>query len=132
MNKPTISVRVHIPIEDIENLLYSASRGISYWAHEAPERPYADPKMNEISGISLLDYETEMKQFMKGELKIHIFDWEDNSKRYDLDIAKIKSGLTAMAKNERESFKDLISDNTDMYTADALIQCALFGKIIYS
>lgn len=130
MNKKTISVRVHIPLEEIENLLYSARQGTAYWVNEEPE-----PTIHtdfEISGLSFLDYEKDVEEFMKGNLEIYVFDGEEDDKKHILNIAKIKKGLTAMAKNEPDHFTDLITGKGDMNTADALIQCALFSKTIYS
>lgn len=126
MTNKTISVRVHVNLEDIESLLYSAAQGTDYWTNSEPNDE------NEISGLGLLAFENEVKDFMKGDLVIYVFDGEDDDKKYELDIKRIKGGLTAMAKNERDHFTNLITDNADMYTADALIQCALFGKTIYS
>lgn len=126
MKKQTISVRVHVSLEDIANLLYSARRGTGYWVNQ--------DKGNDgtIDGLGLLEYEKDVEDFVKGKLEVSVFDGEDEDKKHVLTIAKIKKGLTAMAKNEKDQFTDILNDNTDMYTADALVQCALFGKIIYS
>lgn len=127
MTKPkTTSVRVHITHEQIENLLYSARQGTDYWTNTEPNEE------NEVTGIGLLDYEAEMRDFMKGDLEIFVFDAEEDDKKHVLNIAKVKKGLTAMAKNERWHFANILNDECDMNTSDALIQCALFGKTIYS
>lgn len=125
MKSKTISSRVHIPLESIENLLYSARQGTAYWVGENE-----DEESDEVNGLGLLEYESEVKNFMKGELEIYVFD--DDNKKHILNIAKIKKGLSVMARQAPVSFGNILTDNTDMYTADALVQCALFGKIIYS
>lgn len=126
MNKPTISVRVHVPLKAIESLLYSARQGTGYWVNEEPNEE------NEVSGLGFLDYEKEVKYFMEGKLELFVFDAEEDDRKHILNFAKIKRGLTAMAKNEHEHFANIITNDCDMYTSDALVQCALFGKIIYS
>lgn len=129
MNK-TISVRVHVPLSEIENLLYSARQGTRYWVNEEPE-PTINTD-NQISGLSFLEYEKDVKEFMNGKLELFVFDGEEDDKKHILNVAKIKKGLTAMAKNEKWHFTNIVNGETDMDTSDALIQCALFGKIIYS
>lgn len=116
MKTPTIAVRVHIKLEDIESLLYSSYQGCKYWAE----------------GLDVLEYESGVRRLLYEGAEIKITDFEGDEKKHILTLAKLKSGLTAMAKNDRAHFADMLSDNQDMYTADALIQCALFGKIIYS
>lgn len=126
MNKQTVAVRVHVPLKDIENLLYSARQGTSYWVNEEPNDE------SEVSGLSFLEYEKEVKNFMEGKLDVFVFDADEDDKKHVLNIAKIKKGLTAMAKNEPVHFANIMTNDCDMYTSDALVQCALFGKTIYS
>lgn len=44
---------------------------------------------------------------------------------------EIVSGLNAMANKCPRHFADLIADNDDAITHDVLIQCIIFGEIIY-
>jgi hypothetical protein len=114
----TISVRVHISLEDIENLLYSAGQGIKYW------------------GYSELEYESCVKRILDGK-DVVIEDQEGsdekgNAKTCILNLKKVKRGITILAKKYFHHLNDIKNGNTDMYTGDALLQCALFGDIIYS
>ena len=118
----TISVRVHIALNELESILYSANQGTRYWRDAMDER----------DSLYMLDYEKDMTAFMLNKQRILIVDAEEDNKVHTLDFARIKKGLTAMAKHENRHFTDIMQGNSDMYTADALIQCALFGKIIYS
>ncbi len=131
MKKQTISARVHIPLEAIESLLYSARKGTSYWVTEDPN-PDSFRENREVSGIGLLEYENEVKDFIDGDLIVYVFDGEDNDKKYELDIKKIKKGLSVLAREAPNQFAAILNGDEDMYTADALVQCSLFGKIIYA
>lgn len=109
--KLTISVRSHIKYEDIENLLYSAGSGASYWAE------------------SELAYESEVKKIMEGG-KSKIIDLE-GGRTFHLTLQGIKRGLTVMAKKEIRHFADFLKEDGDDVTADVFLQCCLFGEVIY-
>ena len=115
--KITIAIRSHFDIEDIKNLLDSASRGASYWAGTG------------------LAYESETKKALT-EKGVEIQDFEGgddlNPKIYVLNAQKIKRGLTVMAKKEPSHFADFIKGEGDNDTGDVFLQCCLFGEVIYS
>ncbi len=49
-----------------------------------------------------------------------------------LNLKTIKRGLTVMAKEFPRHFGDLLSeDSWDAETADVLLQCCIYGKVIY-
>jgi hypothetical protein len=50
---------------------------------------------------------------------------------HSLDLAKLKKGIRVMARDYPWHFNDFIRGGGDCYTSDALIQCALFGKLVY-
>lgn len=118
MKNKTISVRVHVTIEDIENMLYSAAQGCDYWCSNSGELGYEhNVKQVTEEGLDWIAVDAERE---KGE-QTHFF----------LNMTRIKRGLTILAKKYPHHFKDIIDENTDMITADCLVQCALFGDIIY-
>lgn len=43
----------------------------------------------------------------------------------------IAAGLAILAVKYPHHFRDLVADKGDMFTGDALIQCALFGDLVY-
>lgn len=119
--KNTISVRSHISLEKIEDLLYSADRGTDYW--------------NE--GHRSLGFERNVKHILanpKDGIKIEDIEGGDgdNPKIHFLSLPKIKKGLTILAKKYPHHLCDILNDETDMITADVLVQCSIFGDIIYS
>ena len=118
MKKLTISVRVHIELEKIADLLGSASRGSSYWCENdlGFESAIKEVLSEEGVGSSIKDFETD----------------SENNNIHILDLKKVKRGLTAMAKKEPQHFTDFIREDFDQTTGDVFLQCCLFGKVIYS
>lgn len=69
-----------------------------------------------------------------GELRIKVSDEGDanSNKLLFLDKQRIETGLKLMATMYRKHFNDIIDENDDAITGDVLLQCCLFGEIIYS
>ncbi len=113
----TVSVNIPVKLEDIEDLLYSAAQGSAYWA---------------VS--SELAFESTVQGVLYQGKKVLICDEEAHpkAKTHELTLEKIVRGLRAMAKNEPYHLANILEENTDMHTGDALLQCSLFGKVIYS
>src|SRR3989304_5434698 len=105
--KLTVSVRSHIDVEDIKNLLDSASRSSRYWA----------------VGVEALGYESTTDGLVKckglncgaHQVKIKLLDDDLNGKDRGLylNLAKIKKGLTIMAKKFPKHFADILTHNDD-------------------
>lgn len=113
MTKITISVRKHFKLEEIENLIYSMAEGSKYWCENSFK----------------LGFESTVKEILSGEYFEVLIDEEN--KEHQFNLQKIKRGLTVMAKKEPKHFADIISGDTDQTTADVLLQCSLFGEVIY-
>jgi hypothetical protein len=60
-----------------------------------------------------------------------IVSTEPASDVFRLDLKSIGLGLDALASKYPRHFADLINENTDAITADVLLQCCLFGELIY-
>lgn len=52
-------------------------------------------------------------------------------KTYELSLDKLKAGLQIVADKYPHHFKDIIEQDGDATAADVLVQCALFGEIVY-
>lgn len=52
-------------------------------------------------------------------------------KTYKLTLDKLKAGLQVLAEKYPHHFKDIIDETGDATTGDVLVQCALFGEIVY-
>src|SRR6185312_5817253 len=62
---------------------------------------------------------------------IGIVSNEPSSDVFRLDLKSIRRGLEDLATKYPRHFADLVNENTDTITADVLLQCCLFGELIY-
>ena len=62
---------------------------------------------------------------------IGIVSTEPSSDVFRLDLKSIRRGLEDLATKYPRHFADLVNENTDTITADVLLQCCLFGELIY-
>jgi hypothetical protein len=119
MKADTIRIRVTHEIEtsmimgEIANAL---DHGIAYWAASAD--PETWPPGAEWT------HEVPM---MGGTIVIVTHGGD----RFRLNQSAIKRGIRIMARDYPFRFKDLITQGGDCDTSDALIQCAIFGEIVY-
>jgi hypothetical protein len=56
---------------------------------------------------------------------------EPASEIVQLDLSSISDGLSVMASHYPRHFVDLLNEQADEITADAFLQCCLFGELIY-
>ncbi len=56
---------------------------------------------------------------------------EDTGQTHELSLDKLKAGLQVLAEKYPHHFKDIIQESGDATTGDVLVQCALFGDIVY-
>lgn len=61
-----------------------------------------------------------------GALRIKV-----EGKVYTLDTAAIQRGLTVLEEKYSWHLADILNENDDASTGDSLLQCCLFGDIIY-
>lgn len=107
-----IKINYSFTEQQLLDLLDTAGRGARYWAS------------------SKLIYETEAKKVLT--LVGAVIKDEEAKKGYILRIDMIEKGLKIMAKKYPNKFNEIISDDYDETTGDVLLQCALFGDVIYS
>ena len=62
---------------------------------------------------------------------IGIVSTEPSSDVFRLDLKSIRRGLEYLATKYPRHFADLVNENTDAITANVLLQCCLFGELIY-
>lgn len=124
----SITIPVTIDKTKIESLLISGlEQGIHYWAEigkrfrpkkgKARDEIYMHDYVMDGGYIMIVDTESEMQ----GE----------GHHEYKLDLAAVEDGLKILAEKYPHHMADIIKENDDMNTADALIQCALLKDIIY-
>lgn len=59
------------------------------------------------------------------------FTTTDTETTYRLSVKKLVKGLNVLANKYPVIFANIINDTCDASTGDALVQCALLGRIIY-
>jgi hypothetical protein len=98
-----------------DGIITALESGIGYWCTtvDTPSWPEGADLYSDIPT-------------MGGALTITTSDGE-----FLLDLTSLKKGVRVMAVKCPWHFNDFIRQAGDSDTADALIQCALFGKLVY-
>lgn len=116
------TIRQRISDERLADVLCSAYEGGSnYWARQSDGKksPY---RFAALSGGVL--------QFVP-DFAVEITDVEDGEKKYPLTLARLRHGLQVMATKYPRHFADILAENDDATTGDVLLQCAIFGELVY-
>jgi hypothetical protein len=108
------TTQVNVPDELIINALESAD--IGYWA-DVPRGADHEKLLN--GAATAIVHESEGSHDGKGD------------GRHELTGAKVRVGLQVLATKYPHHFADLVGNNSDCTTGDVLVQCALFGEIVY-
>ena len=136
--------------DDLVNLLSTASEG-TFWlglnydsieynelSKEKKHGICIEDKMADLllagKSVELYDMYSEDEEDFYGTLP-HRYD-EDGDMRYEVTLEDIKRGLEKAYKDDylRECLNNLINDdsyNLDQPQAESLVQCILFGELIY-
>lgn len=102
-----LTVNYELKTRDLSDLLITAFEGgVRYWAEVRV------PSNGPLWTAKLIDRE--------GDDKTHV-----------LSLDKLLTGLRTCAAKYPHHFKDFIAESGDMTTADVIVQCAVFGEIIY-
>lgn len=127
MNEIFVKFTVRVSNEDIDDIVCTALEGgIGYWCYDA-----------EVVGEYLGEYASDQIS-RGGTLKLHDAESDDV---WDLDKAKLLNGISLAITNgflleyEWAKFEnEIITIDTcqiDAEVADAIIQYALFGKLVF-
>lgn len=118
-----VEIRVELTQENIDDIMVAALEGgITYWCSEA------SPECGEL----LKEYPSE--QISRGGALL-LYDFEEEAYRR-LDLEKFLKGFKLWVENGGDEY-GAIEDgkvdccNIDADCADAIIQYALFGEVIY-
>lgn len=113
MKNLNLKVPVSIPLENIENVLYSCSSGAGYW-----------------SSCGKLGFEKNVRDMLYSNKDIEITDNEEEQD-YLLSLRGIEKGLVIMSEKFPKYFTDLMTGDYDNDTADCLLQCSTLGDVVY-
>lgn len=66
-----------------------------------------------------------------GYIVAFAYDGDDEPTRHEVTLDKMKKGLDVLQKDYPKDYADLVTENDDYYTGSNLMQCVLFGEVIY-
>ena len=135
--------------EDYEFFMVTAFEGgINYWASGYSIEP--SHKLSEVSDKHKKKYHNQIYYSHTGGLNpyysyLPVIADEDyfvafkdvngdngiEGKVYKLTKKSLRRGLDIMKDKYPHSYLDLKEENYDAYTADILVQCSLFGELVY-
>jgi len=133
-----IKIEQEISNELLSSMLCSGFEGgTGYWCQIQGYEGLKEAKA-EFKSLGLRSEDREFKHIWvpiteKGVMLLGE-DEEDEGKyekQHKLTRKKLKKGLQVIASKYPHHMANIVRDNTDAETGDVLIQCALFGDIIY-
>lgn len=129
----TITQKKEIPLDRVSDLIGGALDGaIGYWGgYDSSKCKPADTPdrfRSKIGGGSV-DFLCDYPLTLGGYLTL--IDHEEDGKEHILDFPTVERGLTIFQEKYPRYFADFLTENDDNETADAFIQCCLFGEVIY-
>lgn len=137
----TVSVSLDVSIKDIQDTLCSAFEGGSnYWYRieefikptEFTHYSFGKPEEGKEPEIFRhIDYPTNPGGALIVSDYFGAEEDEEGMTKARLDLESIKKGITVMANLYPYHFKNMIAENGDAETGDVLLQCCVFGKLVY-
>jgi hypothetical protein len=113
------TIAVTITEEQIhDNLVSAICGGSSYWSCVNVHRHQTGWANYFAATFTVTEISDESKGAIQG-------------KSYKLSIPKLRKGLSVLAKKYPHHFCDILGSTGDAKTGDALVQCALFGDLVY-
>jgi hypothetical protein len=129
----SVTLTVPLTLEQISDVLCSALEGGSnYWYFiEEYINPTTWEFRSEPKRDNGFDFAQDYPLNPGGALMISNKDDFGQGSITRLDLAAIQKGLAILGEKYPHILSDILSENTDAGTGDALLQCSLFGDIIY-
>jgi hypothetical protein len=115
--------------EDINNLVVTALEGgINYWCRKAVIKLNLAGEYDGITDEDLpkVDFASDAIGY-GGTLILHE---DETGEKLELTNEKMLKGIKMYCEDNNESLSELL-DNHDAFTADSIIQYALFDEIVY-
>ena len=133
-----VRIEFDVPLKKVRDLLVTAFEGGSnYWMRYSNCK-YPEHLKNEVvRSIDDLEnyYPLSVMCVTTPDCSIDIHEFNDVGEITDthkgVNMQTIKKGLSAYATKCPQGFSDFINGDTDITTADTLLQIALFGEVIY-
>ena len=118
-NKLVLSITFKLSEGTLHDQVTSAIKGGSnYWARINVGEHQPDGRNYFTAKFTVVEISDEAKGAIRGQT-------------YELSLDKLKAGLQVMASKYPDHFNDVVREMGDAITGDVLVQCALFGDIVY-
>lgn len=133
-----MKVEIEVSLQVISDTLCSAFEGGSnYWYHidEFIQPPLltflSDRALSNLTGAPARVFRHLDFPLNEGG-SLTISDKEDRTApARTLNLATIATGLKVMAEKYPRHFADMMNEDGDAETGDVLLQCCLFGEVVY-
>jgi len=127
--KASVSLKAEYIRDILINLVETGGEWVDY---------YRKPKMTPAirAKIKAFDPKEEYSDlynmpFCGGSIEIGWGAEEDDKQRCFVGLDELKKGLQILADKYPHHMADLLHENDDILTADALFQCACMGELVY-
>lgn len=116
-------------IDFLSNLLSTAFYQNLIFDYKMDEEDYKQTNV-EIKDNKTVCYEDVIAQGLMDGKKIRIYDSEED-KEHSVRIYMLQKGFEILGEKFPKTYSNIIRDQYDSVDADMLIQCTLFGDVIY-
>ena len=119
--------------EHLVNILEVASYGSDWLSLTYPKTETNEALIKEESQCG----SDKMADILLGGGTITAVDWidydEDDKpgKEYSIDLDKMKEGFQKFIEEQPDDYANLCAERDDYYTCNNLIQCVIFGEVVY-
>lgn len=133
-NKANENLNKFLTKEELSNILEGGLAGSSWFGAD-----YYDEDNKTYANLVSPDSEyfcDKLADVLVGGGKIVIFDAEDededdNEVRYTVTIENFRKALELMRDGYPQHWADLVEENADFWTYDAILQLAVFNELVY-
>ncbi len=101
-----MKVTINVNPEHFQNQIENLTRNYSPW---------------------IISYERDGKSWI-----FTYFNEDDKQRKKKITLAHLKKGMGKLAEEEPHRFGNIVTGDSDALDADAFIQCAIFGKLVYA
>lgn len=126
--KLTVNVQVEITKDIVCEILECAFSGMSYWA----EGMYVKDNGDFIEDKNKSYYTSERyAEILWNNGILEVTDLYDANKKYELNLSNLCNGIKIILEKYNHLADINALEEVDSQGAECIIQCALFGDIIY-
>ena len=122
-----ISITVQVPLHVVAGVLCSGFKIATEWLRIDWDHSIAPKQMDP----QVAEYDAHCSWPLGDGGVLAILDTEEENTPHTLGIGSIRAGLQVMAQEYPKHFADIMTGVFDSETGDVLLQCSIFGAVIY-